>query len=76
MHEIIATSLMRAAQGWTEHPTLDGTYLFQCGDATMRILPGGSWECKIPVGLVQDIRRGTIHELARFLEDFEDENHY
>ena len=70
MHEVAAL-LLRSAAGWVEHhQTTDATSVFQNRDAILTVLPNGSWECISSQGFTQRIRRGTVLNLKRFLNDF------
>ena len=70
MHEVAAL-LLRSAPDWIEHhQTTGGTLVFYNRDAILRMFPNGFWECISGQGFTQRIRRGTVHELERFLNDF------
>ena len=65
-----ATIYMRSAPEWIEIPTSDANHLFQRKNATMTIFPDGRWECVAPVRGRQEVSRGNLNGLEKFLQDF------
>jgi len=73
MHEV-STILMRSTPGWSELKTSDANFVFEYKDAIMTISPDGSWLCEMPKGLTQEVSRGNVNNLEKFLKDFADLN--
>jgi len=70
----VALALMKAAPGWAEHPIDKTIYVFQYGDAKIKILRNGDWECRAVKGEQQKFWAGSALGLEEFLNNFNANN--
>jgi hypothetical protein len=66
----VAVVYMESSPGWIQIPTSDANHVFQFRNATMTIFPNGNWECVTPVRGRQQVSRGSLNGLEKFLQDF------